>query len=168
MGVSLKETHAEGVLQLADRARDDRVRDGEFIRRLRHAPGLCDRKQNVQIAQFDPPSDPIVPAHAYPLAKLLIRCRDNSTFQLRRKRARWQPWKSSATMEAHMSPKRSSHFVGLLFASMALGCSVWPLGAAAEQPYPNRLIKIIYSEVAGGPTDIVTRTIADKMSISLK
>ena len=67
-----------------------------------------------------------------------------------------------------MSPKRSSHFVGLLFASMALGYGQGPLGAAAQQPYPNRLIKVIYSEVAGGPTDIVTRAIADKMSISLK
>lgn len=67
-----------------------------------------------------------------------------------------------------MSPKRSSHFVGLLFASMALGYGPGPLGAAAQQPYPNRLIKVIYSEVAGGPTDIVTRAIADKMSISLK
>ena len=67
-----------------------------------------------------------------------------------------------------MSPKRSSHFVGLLFAGMALGCSVWPLGAAAEQPYPNRLIKVIHPYVAGGPTDIITRAIADKMSIRLK
>jgi len=30
------------------------------------------------------------------------------------------------------------------------------------------LIKIIYSEVAGGPSDIITRAIAGKMSISLK
>jgi tripartite-type tricarboxylate transporter receptor subunit TctC len=71
-------------------------------------------------------------------------------------------------MEAHVSPKRFSHFAALLLAGIALGCSVWPLGAAAQQPYPNHLIKIIYSEVAGGPTDIVTRAIADKMSVSLK
>jgi tripartite-type tricarboxylate transporter receptor subunit TctC len=71
-------------------------------------------------------------------------------------------------MEASMSLKRSSHFAGLFFASMALGCGLWPLDAAAQQPYPNRLIRIIYSEAAGGPTDIVTRAIADKMSISLR
>ena len=40
--------------------------------------------------------------------------------------------------------------------------------AAAEQPYPNRLIKIIVPDVAGGPIDIVARAIADKLSISLK
>src|SRR3981081_843168 len=79
-----------------------------------------------------------------------------------------QPRKPSAAMEASMSPKRSSLFVGLFFVSMALGCGVWPLGAAAEQPYPNRLIKIIHPYVAGGPTDIVTRAIADKSAISLK
>jgi tripartite-type tricarboxylate transporter receptor subunit TctC len=66
-----------------------------------------------------------------------------------------------------MNPKRSSHFAAFVFASMALG-GVWPLDAAAQQLYPNRLIKIIHPAVAGGPTDIVTRAIAEKMSISLK
>ena len=66
-----------------------------------------------------------------------------------------------------MSPKRSSHFAGLRVASVALGCGVWSF-AAAQHPYPNRPIKVIYSEVAGGPTDIVTRAITEKMSISLK
>ena len=64
--ISLQKTHAECVLQFADRARDDRVRDSELIGRLRHAPGLRHRKQNVQVAQLDPPPDPIVPAHAAP------------------------------------------------------------------------------------------------------
>jgi tripartite-type tricarboxylate transporter receptor subunit TctC len=67
-----------------------------------------------------------------------------------------------------MSPKRSLRFAGLFFGSMALGCAVWPLGAAAQQAYPNRLIKVIHPYAAGGPTDIVTRVIAEKMSISLK
>jgi tripartite-type tricarboxylate transporter receptor subunit TctC len=67
-----------------------------------------------------------------------------------------------------MSPKRSFRFAGLFFGSMALGCAVWPLGAAAQQAYPNRLIKVIHPYAAGGPTDIVTRVIAEKMSISLK
>jgi tripartite-type tricarboxylate transporter receptor subunit TctC len=76
--------------------------------------------------------------------------------------------KSSATLEANMSPKRSLRFAGLFFGSMALGCAVWPLATAAQQPYPNRLIKFIHPYVAGGPSDIVTRAIAEKMSISLK
>jgi tripartite-type tricarboxylate transporter receptor subunit TctC len=42
------------------------------------------------------------------------------------------------------------------------------IGSAAAQPYPNRLIKVIHPYVAGGPTDIITRAVADKMSISLK
>jgi tripartite-type tricarboxylate transporter receptor subunit TctC len=66
-----------------------------------------------------------------------------------------------------MSSQRSSHFVNFLFVGIALSWSALPLGAA-EQFYPNRLIKIIYSEVAGGPSDIITRTIAGKMSISMK
>jgi tripartite-type tricarboxylate transporter receptor subunit TctC len=67
-----------------------------------------------------------------------------------------------------MNRRRSSRFVGFLFAAAALGFGLWPPGADAQQPYPNRLIKIIYSGGAGEPTDILTRAIADKMSISLK
>ena len=38
----------------------------------------------------------------------------------------------------------------------------------AAQGYPNRLIKLVVPYVAGGPIDIVARTVADKLSISLK
>jgi tripartite-type tricarboxylate transporter receptor subunit TctC len=41
-------------------------------------------------------------------------------------------------------------------------------GSATAQGYPNRMIKLIHPYGAGGPTDIVTRAIAEKMSTSLK
>ena len=61
------------------------------VRRLCHAPELRHRKQNVQVAQLDATPDPIVPAHASPLAKLLTRCRIIVLFSYERKRARSQP-----------------------------------------------------------------------------
>jgi tripartite-type tricarboxylate transporter receptor subunit TctC len=67
-----------------------------------------------------------------------------------------------------MSAKRSSHLAGMAFAGLALGCGVWTVGVAAEQPYPNRLIKLVVSLDAGGPSDIVARAVADKLSVSLK
>ena len=66
-----------------------------------------------------------------------------------------------------MFGERSSYFAGILFAGAALGCTMWPEGAVA-QPYPNRLIKLVVPYVAGGPSDMVARAIADKLSISLK
>ena len=43
-----------------------------------------------------------------------------------------------------------------------------PESDAVAQSYPNRLIKLVVPYVAGGPIDIVARTIADKLSVSLK
>src|SRR5262249_34390095 len=41
----------------------------------------------------------------------------------------------------------------------------WPVGA---QPYPNRLVKVIQPDAAGGPIDIVARALADKLAANLK
>jgi tripartite-type tricarboxylate transporter receptor subunit TctC len=56
----------------------------------------------------------------------------------------------------------------MLLACMAIGYGIALAGAAVEQPYPNRAIKLVVPYVAGGPTDIVARAIADKLSISLR
>jgi tripartite-type tricarboxylate transporter receptor subunit TctC len=74
--------------------------------------------------------------------------------------------KISASTEANVIGKRSSYFARILFAGVALGCTMWSEGAVAQ--YPNRLIKLIVPYVAGGPSDMVARAIADKLSISLK
>jgi tripartite-type tricarboxylate transporter receptor subunit TctC len=57
---------------------------------------------------------------------------------------------------------------GAFFASLALGCDGWSASAAAQQLYPSRTIKLVVPYDAGGPTDIVARTLADKLSISLR
>ena len=67
-----------------------------------------------------------------------------------------------------MSAKRPWHRTGMLLASVAIGYGIALAGAAVEQPYPNRTIKLVVPYVAGGPTDIVARAIADKLSISLR
>ena len=47
--------------------------------------------------------------------------------------------------------------------------SVTSLGAIAQQaPYPNRMIKIVVANPPGGQTDIVSRIVAQEMSVILK
>ena len=64
-------------------------------------------------------------------------------------------------------PRRwSLHVAGILLAGVALG--IWSVGAVAEKPYPNCLIKLVVPVVPGSPSDIVGRAIGVKLSVSLK
>jgi len=51
---------------------------------------------------------------------------------------------------------------------LSLNANLAGIEVAVAQTYPNRLIKLVVPSVAGGPLDIVARTITDKLSVSLK
>ena len=53
-----------------------------------------------------------------------------------------------------------------LLATLIIGCTV-AAGAAAQDKYPSKPIRLIVSFAVGGPTDIVARLMAAKMSESL-
>jgi tripartite-type tricarboxylate transporter receptor subunit TctC len=61
-----------------------------------------------------------------------------------------------------MKPTRRTLFLSVLGCVGALAC-----GAAVAQAYPNRPITLVVPFAAGGPTDVVGRTIAISMSKSL-
>src|SRR5688572_30915573 len=58
---------------------------------------------------------------------------------------------------------RKPVFVALLVA-LAIGSAH---SAAAQAPYPNKLITVIVPFAAGGPTDVVTRLVGEHMSRTL-
>ena len=55
-----------------------------------------------------------------------------------------------------------------IFVAMMIGCAAWSTETTAQQPYPDRLIRFIVPSAAGGPLDIYSRAIADKLAVSLK
>ena len=135
--ISLQQPHAENMLQLTDRPRDDRMRDGELARSLRHAPALRHDKENMQIAQLQPASDSIFPAHGSPLSKIANQVQDNRAFQLMIKRAYiqcrilWAPMTIAFRRESLADPLVGRLFAGRLYVAASLGSIV------VLVPYPR-------------------------------
>ena len=55
----------------------------------------------------------------------------------------------------------------LLWAIVAIGCSLIAVAPAMSQPYPSRPITIVIPFAAGGPTDTLSRILAERMRGSL-
>src|SRR4051812_47585647 len=70
------------MFQFVNRARHDRIGNGKFMGRLRHASTLCHGEKNVQVAQLYPTPDPVVPAHRLSLSNIASPMTKNSTFPL--------------------------------------------------------------------------------------
>ncbi len=63
LGGAIEQADAERMFQIGDRLRHDRLRHGEPVRRPCHAPELCGREEDMEIAQFNAPADPVSPLH---------------------------------------------------------------------------------------------------------
>src|SRR5262245_26313020 len=133
---------------------------------LGHTPGLGHREQNMQVAQLDPPSNPIIPAHAAPLAKLLTRSRKLELFRYGRKRQAVHPGQScpGATSEGRMFTRRSI----LLATAMSGGCILTVAGVFWAGRYTQRPVKIVVAGLPGAPFDLVARAIAETLSAALE
>ncbi|HEX4556440.1 MAG TPA: tripartite tricarboxylate transporter substrate binding protein [Xanthobacteraceae bacterium] len=49
---------------------------------------------------------------------------------------------------------------------LALAAALWPAGAAQAQNYPEKSVRVVVGFTAGGPTDVIARIVAQKLSES--
>src|SRR5260370_17330304 len=66
---------------------------------------------------------------------------------------------------ADLTLPRSARRVAIALAAAIL--LVWP-GATRAQTYPSKVVKIVVPFPGGGPLDLMTRLLADKLGASLK
>jgi len=51
-----------------------------------------------------------------------------------------------------------------LIGLLALAAALWPAGATQAQRYPEKSVRIVVGFTAGGPTDVIARIVAQKLS----
>jgi tripartite-type tricarboxylate transporter receptor subunit TctC len=51
-----------------------------------------------------------------------------------------------------------------LFRLLAFAAILWPAGAAQAQNYPDKSVRVVVGFTAGGPTDVIARIVAQKLS----
>jgi tripartite-type tricarboxylate transporter receptor subunit TctC len=76
--------------------------------------------------------------------------------------------KGSREIVFALQEKMMRYIAIVLSLSVVTGLTLHPSTAAKAQIYPSKPIRLVVSAAAGGPLDLVGRSIADKMSASLK
>src|SRR5262249_3616346 len=64
LGAPVEEPDSERGFEVADRLGDRGLSDPEFLCRLRHAPRMYHRKEDMQVAQAEAPTDASIPFYA--------------------------------------------------------------------------------------------------------
>src|SRR6185437_8905635 len=62
-GISFEQPHAEDMLDIRNRLRHRRLRDGEAVRCLAHAAKLGDCNKDMQVMELEPAPNAFVPFH---------------------------------------------------------------------------------------------------------
>src|SRR5262249_32215619 len=63
LAAAIEQADAERTLQVSDRLRYDRVRDRQAFGGSRHAAGLNDGEQDIDVPQFEAATDAVLPLH---------------------------------------------------------------------------------------------------------
>src|SRR5262249_4863057 len=69
---TIKKANAESMLHISNRLRDGRLGYRQVGSCLRHATPMRDGEESVEVPQFEPTPDLIVPSHDHHLLKLVI------------------------------------------------------------------------------------------------